>query len=274
MLSDIVEGEEERAIHLALATSEPDETVASEVERAAAQARGRGAFAASATLFEHAARLTPANAAETRGRRFLAAAELLLEGGGDPRRAGELLNRLIESLPAGPQRAEALVLLGWVEDDLRTCERLAQQALSEAKGADRIEARTHHSRAVVKSIRMQYSETVWQAALAAQLAERSGETELQALALAELGHARTFLGHGVTRESRRTAELESSLRCTGQNSGRALLGRVLMFDGQFDEARTVLEDELERATSSGHHRARTEHPPGFGSNSTFASGTG
>ena len=66
-------GEVDRyAWHLAAATLEPDETVAAELEQAAARARARNAFAASAAAAERAAELSPSPA--EKGRRLTEAA--------------------------------------------------------------------------------------------------------------------------------------------------------------------------------------------------------
>ena len=50
---------EERARHLALAATGPDEAVADALEAAARRAEARGAPPAAAELYERAARLTP-----------------------------------------------------------------------------------------------------------------------------------------------------------------------------------------------------------------------
>jgi DNA-binding CsgD family transcriptional regulator len=255
-LADVVPDAEEQALHLARATSNPEDAVADRLEEAAASARGRGALDAAATLLLHAAQLTPTAAPEERGRRLVAVGQLLLDGG-DPRRCGALMASVADSLPRGPIRAEALTLLGWVEDDLATCERLCEQALDEARGAPRVEGRAHLQLAVIRSIQCRYADVVREAAVAARRAEKTGDVQVRALALAELGHARTFLGHGVTEESRQAAELERTAGFTGQLSGGALLGRVLAFDGQLERARTVLREELERAAAAGHDGARS-----------------
>ena len=71
-LADVVSDPEERARHLALSTTEPDEAVAAELERAGARAATRGAQEAAAELFAGACRLTPDGLSEERARRELA----------------------------------------------------------------------------------------------------------------------------------------------------------------------------------------------------------
>src|SRR5262249_44993331 len=58
-LAEIVGSQEERARHLALATTEPDADLAALLEETADSSRARGAQAAAAELLGHARRLTP-----------------------------------------------------------------------------------------------------------------------------------------------------------------------------------------------------------------------
>src|SRR4051812_12084254 len=83
----------ERAWHLAACAVAPDEEVAAALERAALEARGRGAHATAARDLRRAAQLTPEPAA--RARRLLAAAADAIRSG-EPERAHGLLDESAE----------------------------------------------------------------------------------------------------------------------------------------------------------------------------------
>jgi DNA-binding CsgD family transcriptional regulator len=98
-----------RAWHRALATAEPDEAVAHELERAAARAQDRGGLSAAAALLERATMLTPDPAHQAA--RALAAAEVCF-------RAGDFhaTERLLATAQGGAlddfQRARAALVRG------------------------------------------------------------------------------------------------------------------------------------------------------------------
>ena len=109
-LSEVVTDPEERARHLALSTTEPDDAVAAELERAAARAASRGAQQAASELFAGACRLTPDSLTEELARRELGQASALRALGdleGSRSLAEDAAGRA-----SGPLRARALLLLG------------------------------------------------------------------------------------------------------------------------------------------------------------------
>ena len=113
---------EERARHLALATTMPDEKVATVLDGAAERADGRGAPDAAAAFYEDALRLTAPDDTDAVVRRTLAAADHHLTVG-ETERARELLHGLARGLPPDPTRARVLRHLaraeahgeGWLE---------------------------------------------------------------------------------------------------------------------------------------------------------------
>ena len=135
-LAASTDGPEERARHLALATTGPDAIVAVQLDTAAAYARGRGAPEAAGELELHASRLTPPSDTTDFQRRVLSAAESFIQAG-DPGRARTILEAHVDRSPPGPDRADALRLLADVRsgDDWEAKLALLDQALAEA-GAD------------------------------------------------------------------------------------------------------------------------------------------
>lgn len=109
-LASVVSDEEERARHLALSATLPDEAVAAELERAATGAARRGAHDAAAELFAASRRLTPADHGEAlTGRALGEAAALLAAGDFD----GARTRAESEADSAAPSlRGQALHLLG------------------------------------------------------------------------------------------------------------------------------------------------------------------
>ena len=124
---------EERARHLALAASGPDEKIAAALETAATQARARGATQAAAELAERAVALTPTASIETLNRRRMLAAEHSWQAG-DLAKAIDLLGQAAASAAPGPLRAEVLSRLADVSAVTEGCdpaEALYSQALAE-----------------------------------------------------------------------------------------------------------------------------------------------
>jgi len=128
-LGGLVEDVEERARHLALATTELEAATVEALDAAADHARHRGAVSAAAELAELAIGLGATDPA----RRIRAARDHF--DSDDPGRARELLTAAIAELVPGRQRAEALGLLGTIvyesEDFDRSVE-ILEQAFREA----------------------------------------------------------------------------------------------------------------------------------------------
>jgi DNA-binding CsgD family transcriptional regulator len=113
LLAGIVDDDEERAWHMALAVPGPDRQVAAALEQAARAAQERGAVPAAARLWELASRRTPAaDPLGTAARTEAAAVCLML--GGDVGRARSMLEEVTEGMIAGRQRTRALLALATV----------------------------------------------------------------------------------------------------------------------------------------------------------------
>ena len=127
---------ERRAWHAAAAAIEPDEQLATELERLALRARERGANAAAQAALTRAAELTPATG--TRGRRLVAAAEAAWHAG-RPIEALALVDRAAVFIDEPRSRASAARLRGVITfrtGSLEDGHRLLMEAARETAEVD------------------------------------------------------------------------------------------------------------------------------------------
>lgn len=144
-LSTQVSDPEERARHLALAATGPDDAVATVLDGASEHARLRGATESAVALKREARRLTPAGLDDARVRRSDELAELLFTAG-DTWAAREVLEALVSEAPAGSARNRALGRLGlvrWYDGGWDEGIALCEQALLAT--TDRVERARLHS---------------------------------------------------------------------------------------------------------------------------------
>jgi DNA-binding CsgD family transcriptional regulator len=233
---------EERARHLALAATGPDEAVASALEAAASRAESRGAPPAAAELYERAAALTPSDADRDRLRRTSLAAFCTFQSG-DGRRARELLDAVVSELGPGPDRAAALISLARVrsyDDDLRAAERLFRQALDEAGDDNELRAGAGENvAAILFRLRERLKEAVEHATVAARAAEAAGHAGWLGEALGAKVIAEAALG----RRDSAARTIESALALQDECESRRALAQPLFQVGVV----WLWWDELDRA---------------------------
>jgi DNA-binding CsgD family transcriptional regulator len=211
-IAERVSEPEERARHLALAATGPDETVAAALDDAGRLAESRGAPAAAAELFERAARLTPSDRAADVSRRLTDAATCTYQSG-DSRRAREMLEAVLDGVQRGPARARALVRLALVrgyDDDLRVAEALLREAIEHADGDAELRAEAHNQLCgILFRLRERLREAVEHGAAAA----RSKRLEIEAEALGTRLLAQAALGDpGAPSTLRQVLELDARCR--------------------------------------------------------------
>ena len=144
-LGEIAPNVEERARHLALSCDGPDEHVAAALAQAASTAASRGAPDAAAELAELAAALTPPDRVAARWRREADAGGYLFRAG-DTARARRHLEALVDEMPAGRDRAEALLVLGEIlayDEGDPAATVMLDQAQGEASASRVLQARNH-----------------------------------------------------------------------------------------------------------------------------------
>lgn len=251
-LIEVAPSAEERARHLALGSEEPSAEVAAELDQAASQAAARGAFEAAAEFCGHAARLTPSDQIDELRRRHLQSAEHCYVAG-DLERAQALAEAILAESSEGPWRADVLVLLSDLVENLREGAELCRRAVKAARGDDR--------RLALANIRLgaAYARLGDQPAqLDAQSAalvhaELSGDSRLIVEALQGVVNA-TVNGGGEIDEAamERAIAIESELGgLPVRHSPRFWLGNQLHLNDELDRARPLLDAALERSIEDG-----------------------
>jgi DNA-binding CsgD family transcriptional regulator len=261
--------EEVRAAHLARASHAPDSEVAETLERAARMTRQRGARAASAGLFEAAARLTPASQVRDGARRRLAAAEGWYEAG-DQRRAEEMLIRLRDELVDADQRCEAGWRLGIIWDEgsrWQEATALWRESLAETEDAG-LRSRLLCSLAITAFYTESTQVASLQAAAAVAAAERSSNPAYLARALAVQALTISISGgvgfqEVIDRGLSLEAQIDESL---GDWSPMAVAAECARLSGDVATARTHYTAVLARAINAGD--ANVEQWAAFGLAST------
>lgn len=261
LLAEIAEEPEERARHLAAATTEPDRAIADALEEAAQDAARRGAPAMAAELLEHASRVTPVEGGFEPGRRALDAGWYwFVAGDGD--RARELLESGLAAAPPGRDRASALIRLGRFESqsgNRRTAIDLYHEALDEVGSGDpALEAEIHE--ALGWAIHLTRGDAIVaqrHAQVAIAIAETVGDDEVLASALVVLAQSTFFSGGGLAEETMARAFAV----CAGQSNVRVLArpdhhwAFLLLCADRLDEARSIMLEMRELARLRGDETA-------------------
>ncbi len=143
-LAEVSTDVEDRARHLARSAKPPDATIAEALEDAGNHARQRGAPDAGAELVALARTYTPITDQAAMTRRLLVAGEAMLEAA-DTTAGRRLLEDATATMPPGPDRAKALLLLATIRwyDDISEALRLAEEALRDAHGDRTLQGRIH-----------------------------------------------------------------------------------------------------------------------------------
>jgi DNA-binding CsgD family transcriptional regulator len=260
VLADAVSDVEERARHLALAAEAPDDAIAAELEAAAAHAAARGATAAAGGLCELAAELTPGDDAPARARLFRAANFHRLAG--DSERAATLLRRLLEEVPSGVERADALLALAITfRADPRTNVALCDEALAHVAGDDARCARILGLRSGHRLLGADVHGARADARAALEMAERVGEPALIADTIARVGHTE-FYGSDITPGLlERGAEIEERLGLQFEyfESARYGLARLRLRRGEIEGPRVLLAALEAEAAARGDEGSRGQY---------------
>jgi DNA-binding CsgD family transcriptional regulator len=247
---------EERARHLAAATTGQDAQVAETLAAAAERAWRRGAPDAAADLLGLACRLTPDSDVQALALRRIGYARML-HGAGDLPGATAELQSLVDGLPAGPLRARALfhqMYITRLSGSLGRAMDQGLQAVAEAAGDPSFQAEVYELLS-----RLSDNDIPRKLALA-----RDGLVAIDRLATADphvvfhaqaaLVEAEFYAGLGIHLDRlegldpgprRRFPPVRTALRCED------LVGRLLTFAGRIDEGLAVLRAMYDRALVEG-----------------------
>jgi DNA-binding CsgD family transcriptional regulator len=257
-LAEVASDPEERARHLALGAAGPDRQVADALDEAAREAAARGAPAAAAELAELAVRLTPtAQRGRLLERRAEAAAFHLPAG--ELGSAASILEHLVDELPPGGVRADALLLLASAQQSFERCLPLAMAALADARGDDARVATIECYVGELLLIQGASEQGLEHARAALAAAEQAGDPTILAIALSTVAWFETLTAVEPTPGLLEQAVFleDAGLRAgvSDTSSPSFALGMRLMFAGRLDEARARMGVTLDRAVSLGDEGA-------------------
>jgi DNA-binding CsgD family transcriptional regulator len=252
LLATVINDEVERAQHLALGAEAPESELASTLEEAAGVAARRGATEAAAQLLEDAARLTPIEQPEARGRRIVASAEHRFTSG-EVARAQDMLTELIPDLDASPLRARArlqLAVMSAAEPTLSL--ELLEAALADAGDDDRLRVQIEWELTFAASAVGSLASARAYAQSALETAERLGDPELLARALAEF--LLTFVTTGEPLPDdvlARLSGVDDLAATTTYYQPATAVAQAWHAAGDLEAARPGLEQAARRALSRG-----------------------
>ena len=258
-LSVIAETAEERARHKALSVEGPDEEVAAALTQAAQTAAARGAPATAAELAELAVARTPVGLASVRRRRRLSAAEYLFTAG-DTSRARHDLEALVDDMPSGVERAQALLVLARLllhdAGDVVAVPVL-EEALAEASADRVLQARVHISLARTCGGDLRYCASHAEAGLL--LAQEARDQGLIRQALAEKLYADFMLSGDLRLGGNLRLEPDDILMeadpehepAAVEERASTILGMCLVRADRFDEARYLFQRATKAAEDEG-----------------------
>ena len=228
----VIDDEDQRVRHLALAATVPEAALADALEQAAGRAVRRGAPEAAVILLHESVRLTPADEEAARYRRLLAAADRHLDTG-RVAEARSVLTQLLEALPPGVDRAQVLHRLARASGSstgYRDTAAMLQAALPEATTDRYLHAAIERDLANALTQFGALEEALAHAREAVRLVETSTDAELIGSTRNMLATAVFFRGGGCptdlyARAQASLAELRSRSRATA--SGAASRGDEL-----------------------------------------------
>ncbi len=244
---------EDRARHLALATAEPDEAVATVLDAAARSARLRGAPETAVEFGAQARRLTPSDDATARARRAMDQVDDLFLAA-DEAAARTLVDEVLADKPTGVVLARGLFQRAMFDVDPRSAVGRLEVAVAEPHDDDGLRARS--------LARLAWQRGMWlgdvepaiveaRAAVAAAEATADEPTLVAALTTAGLLTAIEGLPEAPEHFRRALAITERVPSATGDHSPALAFANERAWRGEYDAADTLVALERARATQRG-----------------------
>ena len=263
-VADLATDPDLRAWHLAISTEIPDDAAASLIEQAADRAAERGAPVIAAQLAGHSLRLTPPGMTEVTHRRALAQIDYLA-GAGEVGRALSLADELINGMPPGPARAEAM-LREWELDDgfhPTASEAHLERALEEATGDDPLRIRILTTLGRGREFAGDLRGGIDACRDALSIAEELGDPTIEMNAAAVLAYLETRGGVPRWDLMDRAMTLEHDLRMPimSQSPSELMVG-MLLWQGELAEARRLLDATRRHAAEAGLDWKALQHDYG------------
>ena len=257
-LAEAVSDPDERASHLAAAAHGPDESVALALDAAAGRAFARGAPDVAATLAQRATALTPAGSPLLVERR-VRTGEYRYRAE-DVAGAAEVLGAVVDELPPGGLRAEALLWLCYVrqaQNRMGDVVELGARALAEH--SDPI-LRSAIERDLAYAYVINGDPVTADRFATAALATARSDGDPASVGESEAAYAwtRFWTGHGLRTDLlTAVAGRTSWTRFTPHGAGpHAIAAMLLAWADQLDAARAALHAEDARLVELGHDRPR------------------
>jgi DNA-binding CsgD family transcriptional regulator len=257
-LATAVADPEERARHLALAATRPDEQIARELESAAVRAHSRGAPATAAELLRQSASLTPHLRTVDRNRRLLGSAENEFEAG-QPLEATTIVRRMVDEEAAPDRRAHLVARLAWMTSYQRgspAAADLYREALSLASDPG-IRASAERGLARGAQISGDLANAEWHSRAAVAAAERSDDLVQRALSRADLAFVQALRGQPTHRRLLDQALAdESRVLAMPVLHGPTWIASLLnVYDGNIEAGLKALAHLYEARTQRGAENA-------------------
>lgn len=259
-LADTAPTAEERAMHLARSTIDPDERVAALLDEAGSDAHVRGAVDVAAELAEHALRLTPA-VPPTRlaYRRLTAAGYAAITG--DSERALVLASSVVDTPTTGTTRARALQVVAEATfmSDLERATQLVTDAADHAVDDPALAADLQHQLAGLALTRMQLHVASGHAERGVAAAERCGDHAIVAEADAMRCAIDALAGRRIDHDrlDRAIAWEDLDRDRPFQASASSLVGSVHLWTSAIDDARSVYRRLDRHLVARGRDSDRT-----------------